>query len=77
MATKKKATKAPKELDTTSEFIVIGHLVKYNLYLLAKATVFAAIMAKSKDLHTALLDTEKAINELDLDTKSRKEQKDP
>jgi hypothetical protein len=44
--------------------------------MLGKATVFAAVMAKSKDLHTALLDTEKAMGELDLDTKARREQKD-
>jgi hypothetical protein len=69
----KSSSESPKEL---SELLVLGHLIKYNLYMLGKATVFAAVMAKSKDLHTALFDTEKAMGELDLDTKMRKEQKD-
>lgn len=75
--TVKKKTKSSSESPTQlSELLILGHLIKYNLYMLGKSTVFAAIMAKSKDLHTALLDTEKAMGELDLDTKSRKEQKD-
>lgn len=76
MPVKKKSKSSSESPDKLSEFIILGHLVKYNLYLLAKATVFASIMAKSKDINTALLETEKAINELDLDTKARKEKED-
>lgn len=76
MPAKKKTKSSSEGSKELSELLILGHLIKYNLYMLGKATVFAAIMAKSKDLHTALLDTEKAMGELDLDTKSRKEQKD-
>lgn len=76
MPVKKKAKSSSEGSQELSELIILGHLIKYNLYILGKATVFAAVMAKSKDLHTALLDTEKAMYELDLDTKNRKEQKD-
>lgn len=76
MPVKKKAKSSSEGSQELSELIILGHLIKYNLYILGKATVFAAVMAKSKDLHTALLDTEKAMYELDLDTKNREEQKD-
>jgi len=76
MTAKKKTNPSSESPQELSELLVLGHLIKYNLYMLGKATVFAAIMARSKDLETALLDTEKAIGELDLDTKMRKEQKD-
>lgn len=76
MPVKKKAKSSSESPQELSELLVLGHLIKYNLYMLGKATVFAAIMQKSKDLHTALLDTEKAMGELDLDTKMRKEKKD-
>jgi hypothetical protein len=76
MPVKKKTKSSSESPDKLSELLILGHLIKYNLYMLGKATVFAAVMAKSKDLHTALLDTEKAMSELDLDTKMRKEQKD-
>lgn len=75
MVAKKKEKSSSEGSQELSEYIVLGHLIKYNLYMLGKATVFAAIMAKSKDLHTALLDTEKAMGELDLDTKNREKQK--
>lgn len=75
MPVKKKTKSSSESPDQLSELLVLGHLIKYNLYMLGKATVFAAIMAKSKDLHLALLDTEKAMGELDLDSKMRKEQK--
>lgn len=75
MPVKKKAKSSSEGPQEPSELIILGHLIKYNLYMLGKATVFAAVMAKSKDLHTALLDTEKAMAELDLDTKNRKDQK--
>ena len=76
MPVKKKTKSSSESPDQLSELLILGHLIKYNLYMLGKATVFAAVMAKSKSLETALLDTEKAMDELDLDTKMRKEQKD-
>jgi hypothetical protein len=75
MPVKKKTKSSSESPDQLLELLVLGHLIKYNLYMLGKATVFAAIMAKSKDLHSALLDTEKAMGELDLDSKMQKEQK--
>lgn len=58
------------------ELLIVAHHIKYNLYMLSKATVFAAIMGKSKNLESALAATEKAMQELDLAQKENKAQKD-
>ena len=68
MTVKKKAKSSSESSQELSEL-----LIKQGLHMLSKATVFAAIMAKSKDLHIALLDTEKAMERLNLDAKTKKE----
>lgn len=78
MAKKKPAAKPQKTQDTTStinaeEFLVLGHLIKYNLYLLTKSVVFSAVLAKSANSDDAISITNKVMSELDLDTKRRSE----
>lgn len=58
------------ETATKEDFLVLGHLVKYNLYLLAKAQIFAAL-TQSLNVDEALAETHRVIGELDLDTKRR------
>mgnify|MGYP003325805148 CR=1 FL=1 len=55
---------------TKEDFLVLGHLVKYNLYLLAKAQIFAAL-SQSLNVNEAIAETHRVIGELDLDTKRR------
>lgn len=56
------------------EKLAIGHLIKYNLYLLSKSIVFAALSQNIKDPKKAAEKANEIINELDLDTKRRLEQ---
>lgn len=58
------------ETASKEDFLVLGHLVKYNLYLLAKAQIFAAL-SQSLNVDEALAETHRVIGELDLDTKRR------
>lgn len=59
------------EIDVARESIILGHLVKYNLYLLAKSIIFSAVLAKSQDVTKAIEETELVITELDLDSKRK------
>jgi len=62
-------------LDIVKESLTLGHLVKYNLYLLTKSILFSAILAKSDgDVDKAAAEANRIIGELDLDTKKRLEQ---
>ena len=56
------------------EYVIVGHLIKYNLYLVAKALVFHAIFSKSGRLADAVRKTNQTLEDLDLDVKLRKEQ---
>lgn len=58
------------ETATKDDFLVLGHLVKYNLYLLAKAQIFTALV-KNLPIGEAIFETHRVIGELDLDTKRR------
>lgn len=58
---------------STEEFVVLGHLIKYNLYLLAKSVIFSAVVSKSTNVDEAVELTNKVISELDLDSKRRAE----
>lgn len=71
--TKKKTTKTTqnRQSNSTEEFLVLGHLIKYNVYLLAKAVVFSAVSSKTSNVEEAVAVTNKVISELDLDTKRR------
>lgn len=55
---------------TNDDFLVLGHLIKYNLYLLAKTQVFAALLG-TLNVDEAIFETNRVIGELDLDTKRR------
>ena len=65
-------SKEPK-LDTEREMLILGHLVKYNLYLLTKSIIFSSLLKQTGDVQKALNATETVIGELDLDTKSKSE----
>lgn len=72
MTTKKKLqSKAKVQQQTESEFLVLGHLIKYNLYLLAKSVVFSAVSREVSDPSNAVDITNRVMQELDLDLKRR------
>lgn len=72
MASKKKAqSKSPSKSSSSEEFLVLGHLIKYNLYLLAKSVVFSAVSREVSEPSTAAEITNKVMEELDLDLKRR------
>lgn len=56
------------------DYLILGHLIKYNLYLLSKSVIFSSILNQSKDIEKAISLTNQTMDELDLDTKARKEQ---
>ena len=60
--------------NSTEEFLVLGHLIKYNLYLLTKSVVFSAVLAKSTNYDDAIAITNSVMTELDLDLKRRAQQ---
>ena len=70
-ASKSKSQSKP-ELDYNREFLILGHLVKYNVYLLTKAVIFSALCQKV-DVNTATEMTNKVLTELDLDVKQKSE----
>lgn len=77
--TKKKAAKQPEatetpEANSTEQFLVLGHLIKYNLYLLTKSVVFSALTGKTSNIDEAVSMTNKVMDELDLDAKRRSQQ---
>jgi hypothetical protein len=79
MPTKKKVAKQTQlpQSNSTQEFLVLGHLIKYNMYLLTKAVVFSAVSAKTNNVEEAVNMTHRVMTELDLDTKRRTEQDQP
>ncbi|MFN4975298.1 MAG: hypothetical protein ACK5GV_08645 [Bacteroidota bacterium] len=59
------------------DYFVLGHMVKYNVYLVAKSIIFASFVNKfsgnsvtQEDLAKFAEDTEAALKELDLANKS-------
>lgn len=73
MVKKKTSTKQnlTPQSNSNEEFLVLGHLIKYNVYLLTKAVVFSAVSAKTTNVDEAVAITHKVMSELDLDTKRR------
>jgi hypothetical protein len=67
-----------KNSEKNKDYFVLGHMVKYNIYLLSKSVIFASLLQKhsEKNLddtdikHIAEL-TEVAIKELDLASKTQ------
>lgn len=47
------------------EVLMLGHLIKYNLYLTAKATVFAAIYSNLKSTRDAVTETNAVMKAFD------------
>ena len=54
-----------------NEYYLLGHMIKYNLYLLSKAIVFSAISEKNpkSSLSEIAESTNKTMTELDLSNK--------
>jgi hypothetical protein len=69
MATKKKSQHRKSNNTSQEEFLVLGHMIKYNLYLLAKSVVFAAVSEKTSNPREAVDIANKVMLELDLDLK--------
>ena len=68
MVKKKPATKQKltPQNNSNEQFLVLGHLIKYNVYLLTKAVVFSAVSAKTNNVDEAVAMTHKVMLELDL-----------
>ena len=60
------------EDEKVREFIMLGHFIKYNLYLAAKATVFSAIYSNLKSTREALTETRFVMEEFDRPQQPRK-----
>ena len=74
MTKKKAAPKTDNEATPSvdpQEYLVLGHLIKYNLYMLAKSVVFAAVSKNVDDTDKAVDVTNRVMQELDLDSKRR------
>ncbi len=80
MTKKKPAPKSPSNQPSNQpetppvdpqDYLVLGHLIKYNLYMLAKTVVFSAISKSVDDTDKAVEITHRVMQELDLDTKRR------
>ena len=52
-----------------SEELILGHMIKYNLYLMAKSIIFASVNNHLHDPQKAVEQTHKIMDELDLDLK--------
>lgn len=61
---------SPEEL--MREALLLGHCIKYNLYLMAKATVFSAIYANLKSTRSALAETRAIMADFDKPPRQRK-----
>lgn len=61
------------EFDFDREVVVLGHLIKYNLYLLAKTNIFSSLLTQTGDVDKSISETTRVMSELDLDTKTRSE----
>ena len=47
------------------EALILGHFIKYNLYLVAKATVFSSIYSNLKSTRDAIAETNAVMKEFD------------
>lgn len=64
-------TKNDQQQAQPNEYVIVGHLIKYNLYLLAKSVVFSAVLKHTGDIQGALNETDVVMGELDLDLKRK------
>jgi hypothetical protein len=61
------------EEEKVREFLMLGHFIKYNLYLLASATVFSAIYSNLKSTRDAVSETRFVMREFDRPLKPKKD----
>jgi hypothetical protein len=54
------------------EYLILGHMIKYNLYLLSKSIIFSSVVNKTNTLADAISLTNEVIGELDLASKESK-----
>lgn len=64
-----------KDQRTFDELLILGHLIKYNLYLLGKSILFAAIYSRASSIRDAVFETNRTMEELDLDLQRVKDLK--
>lgn len=60
-----------KKTEPPNEFLILGHLIKYNLYLLAKSVVFSSLFSKMNSVDDAIQQTNLVMQEIDLDSKKK------
>lgn len=72
----KKATKT--ETTEDKDYFVLGHMIKYNLYLLSKSIIYASFVNKfsgdtitQEDIVKFVEQTESSLKELDLANKTK------
>ena len=63
------------DIDYEREILILGHMIKYNLYMLAKSVIFSSVLQKSTDIPSAVEQTNMVVAELDLDTKLKESPK--
>lgn len=59
----------PPKADYNYEFLLLGHYIKYNLYLLSKSIIFSNIATKFDDYDKAIETTNYILSKLDLQKK--------
>jgi hypothetical protein len=52
-----------------SEFLILGHLIKYNLYVLAKSIVFTSVYRRVETVDEAIKLVNQAMDGIDLESK--------
>jgi hypothetical protein len=60
------------EDEKVRELLLLGHYIKYNLFLMANATVFSAIYANLKSTRDAVTETRYVMEEFDRPRKPKK-----
>jgi hypothetical protein len=60
------------EDEKVREFFLLGHLIKYNLFLSAQATVFAAIYSNIRSTRDAVIETRYVMSEFDRPFRTKK-----
>lgn len=69
---KNKSNSKIDSIDYNNEFLIVSHLIKYNLYLLSKSILFSSLLNNSKkDPLEIAKEVNKIIDEIDLSNKSK------
>jgi hypothetical protein len=64
--------KEKQTIQKTDDYLILGHMIKYNLYLLSKSIIFSSVVNKTNTLADAISLTNEVIGELDLASKESK-----